>query len=192
MCVQNFIYMGLADSDKQEALKEPISLTWNPMQLNDIFQWNQTKMTLTRHGSHSEKKLTTQKKISKVPSCPPHQLTPRYQFLLKSDKVVILQYGGHFEKKLEAPRSLNPSPSYQSITVCSHKHCMKESCGSKNKFDSTMMFGTSNNLKISIFIEIGQSWNFCDMAAILKKNGGSKEQFKQYHHVHHIKLPHDI
>ena len=54
------------------------------------------------------------------------------------------------------------------------------------------MFGTSNYQKISIFSEIGHSWHFCDMAAILKKNGGSKEQFKYYHHVRHIKLPQDI
>ena len=39
------------------------------------------------------------------------------------------------------------------------------------------MIATSIYLKISIFIEIGQSWNFCDIVAILKKNGGSGENF---------------
>ena len=51
--------------------------------------------------------------------------------------------GGHFEKK----------------------------CGLEIKLDSTIMFITSNNPKISIFIEIGQSLQFCNMAAILKENG---------------------
>ena len=95
--------------------------------------------------------------------------------------------------KFKAPRSLNRSPGYQSITVCSHKHCMKENFGSKNKFDSTIMFGTSNYQKISIFSEIGHSWHFCDMAAILKKKWRLQRTiFKYYHHVRHIKLPQDI
>ena len=46
---------------------------------------------------------------------------------------------------------------------------MEENCGSKNKFDSTIMFGTSNNNsnypKLSIFIEIIQIWYCHDMAA---------------------------
>ena len=39
------------------------------------------------------------------------------------------------------------------------------------------MVVTSIYRKISIFIEIEQSWNFCDMAAILKKNYGSEQNF---------------
>ena len=30
--------------------------------------------------------------------------------------------------------------------------------------------------KISMYIAIGQSWHFCDMEAILKKNGGSEKK----------------
>ena len=37
----------------------------------------------------------------------------------------------------------------------------------KENWDSTIMFATSIYPKISIFIEIGQSW-FCEMAASLK------------------------
>ena len=34
-----------------------------------------------------------------------------------------------------------------------------------------------SHIKISIFIEIEPIWNFCHMAAILKKNGGSEQNF---------------
>ena len=71
----------------------------------------------------------------------------------------------------KAPRSLNRSPVYHSITVCRHKHCMEENYDSKTKFDSTIMFSTSNYPKISIFIKIGQCLHFRDMAAILKMAG---------------------
>ena len=74
-------------------------------------------------------------------------------------------------KKQEAPRSLNRSPVYHSITVCCHKHCMEENYDWKTKFDSTIMFSTSNYPKISIFIKIGQCLHFRDMAAILKMAG---------------------
>ena len=88
------------------------------------------------------KKMVAWNKISMVPSCSPHQYTPRYQFSLKSDKVEILATWQPFWKK---------------------------NGGSEQNFDGTIMFATSIYPKISIFIKIGQSWNFCNMAAILKK-----------------------
>ena len=50
---------------------------------------------------------------------------------------------------------------------------LEKNGGSEQNFNGTIMFATSNYPKISIFIEIGQSWHFREMAAILeKKNGG--------------------
>ena len=79
------------------------------------------------------------------------------------------------KKQLEAPRSLNRSPVYHGITLCRHKHCMEVNYDWKTKFDSTIMFSTSNYPKISIFIEIGQCLHSCDMAAILKKMAAQKK-----------------
>ena len=50
---------------------------------------NSAKMQLTQYGGHFEKKIAAQNFFSIVPSCSPHQFTPRYQFSLKSDKVYI-------------------------------------------------------------------------------------------------------
>ena len=111
------------------------------------------------------KKMVAWNKISMVPSCSPHQYTPRYQFSLKSDKVEILATWQPFWKK---------------------------NGGSEQNFDGTIMFATSIYPKISIFIKIGQSWNFCNMAAILKKKWWLGTKFQWYHHVRHVKLQQDI
>ena len=94
--------------------------------------------------------MVARKTISLTPSCSPHQITPRSKFSLKSDKVDISWYGGHFGKR---------------------------DGGSDFFSDIFIMFATSKHPKISIFIAIGQSWQFHDMAAILKKNGGSEKNF---------------
>ena len=85
-----------------------------------------------------------------VPACSSNQITPWYQFSLKSDKVNIF--------------------SMEAI--------LKKNGWLEIKFNSMIMFVSSNYLYILIFIEIRQSLDFCDMvAAILKKNGGSEIKF---------------
>ena len=92
-------------------------------------------------------------------------VTSRYQFSLKSNQVEIFAIWRPFWKK---------------------------NGGSEQNFDGTTMFATSIYPKISIFIEIGQSWNFCDMAAILKKKWWLWTKFRWFHHVRHINIPQDI
>ena len=105
---------------KTRGSQEPISLTWDTMQLNgsnDIYlTWPTTwkthqniprnnfllksaKMQFTQYGGHFEKKLQLRNFFSIVPSCSPHQFTPRYQFSLKSDKVDIFAIWRPFWKK---------------------------------------------------------------------------------------------
>ena len=111
------------------------------------------------------KKMVARNKILMVPPCSPHQYTPRYQFSLKSDKVEFFAIWQPFWKK---------------------------NGGSEQNFDGSIMFATSIYPKISIFIEIGQSWIFCDMAAILKKKWWLGTKFRWFHHVRHINIPQDI
>ena len=101
------------------------------------------------HDMHCLRKNAARNKTLIVPLCSSNQITPWYQFSLKSDKVNIFHISAILKK-------------YGWLEI---------------KFDSTIMFAASNYPKISIFIEIGQSLHFCDMAAILKKNGGSKIKF---------------
>ena len=80
-----------------------------------------------------------------------HQITPRYQFSLKSDKVNILAIWQPFWKIWRRLKFF---------------------------FNCTIMFVTRNHPKISIFIEIGQSRHSRDLAAILKQNGSSLKKFE--------------
>ena len=54
------------------------------------------------------------------------------------------------------------------------------------------MIVTSIYPKISIFIEIEQSWNFCDMTGHFENKWWLRTTFRWYHHVRHINIPQDI
>ena len=86
-----------------------------PQDIN--FHWNRTKLKFLQYGGHFEKKMVARNKISMVPSCSPRQITPRYQFSLKSDKVDIFAKWQPFWKK---------------------------NGGSVNNFNSTITFPTQN------------------------------------------------
>ena len=102
--LRSFVNMATAEvsSFQTRGSQEPISLTWDTMQLNgsdDIYlTWRQLGKhikTLQEITSYWNRHIALM-----VPSCSSNQITPWYQFSLKSDKVNILSMAAILKKKM--------------------------------------------------------------------------------------------
>ena len=83
----------------------------------------------------------------------------------------------HYVPQIKLPHDINFHWNPTKLTFSIFQPFWKKNGWLEIKYHSTIMFAASNYPKISIFIEIGQSLHFCHLAAILKKNGGSKIKF---------------
>ena len=103
---------------KTRGSQEPISLTWDKMQLNgsdDIYlTWRQLRKhikTLQEITSYWNRHIALM-----VPSCSSNQITPWYQFSLKSDKVNILSMAAILKTRgSQEPESLTWIPKHNSM-----------------------------------------------------------------------------